>query len=174
MLDRPAPSQVQRGNRWHPPAQATLEKIRALYAAGWSTREVAGLTGYSHPYISKLCRDIARSKGAAAQLKRKLSTSKHWRSCRRNARLIVEERLGRKLVRNEHVHHRDHDYTNNAPSNLTILSASEHAQHHHPKCPPRQGSCVICARAFPRPRSRKHTCSRRCAGILNWRTRRVR
>jgi hypothetical protein len=45
-------------------------------------------------------------------------------------RVIAEQMSGRKLLRNEHVHHIDGDKHNNDPSNLMILSASDHAKLH--------------------------------------------
>jgi hypothetical protein len=41
-------------------------------------------------------------------------------------RLIVEKGLGRYLTTNEHVDHIDQDKTNNDPSNLQVMSPSEH------------------------------------------------
>lgn len=42
-------------------------------------------------------------------------------------RLVVEERLGRRLRTDEHVHHINHVRTDNRPENLTVLSHSEHS-----------------------------------------------
>lgn len=44
--------------------------------------------------------------------------------------VIAEWAFGRKIERGEHVHHIDGDKLNNKPSNLRILSASEHAKLH--------------------------------------------
>ncbi len=41
-------------------------------------------------------------------------------------RHVMEEHLGRKLSSNEHVHHIDHDRTNNDISNLELLSCRDH------------------------------------------------
>lgn len=48
----------------------------------------------------------------------------------RTHRLVMEAHLGRKLERNEHVHHKDGDKTNNHISNLQLMTASEHKTHH--------------------------------------------
>ena len=45
-------------------------------------------------------------------------------------RVVMEEHLGRKLLTSEHVHHKDHDRSNNILSNLEVMTASEHAKHH--------------------------------------------
>ena len=44
-------------------------------------------------------------------------------------RLVWEANYG-PVPRGMHVHHIDHDKTNNDPGNLEILSASEHQSHH--------------------------------------------
>ncbi len=50
---------------------------------------------------------------------------------RREHRIIMENILGKKLNRDEHVHHINGNKTDNRIKNLTILSASEHHQLHH-------------------------------------------
>jgi|SRR5687768_9435833 len=46
-------------------------------------------------------------------------------------RVVVEQSLGRYLTPDEHVHHKDLDCTNDHPSNLEVLSKSEHMRLHH-------------------------------------------
>ena len=41
-------------------------------------------------------------------------------------RVVSEQVLGRKLLPNEIVHHRDGDKWNNDPSNLVVMTQSEH------------------------------------------------
>lgn len=45
-------------------------------------------------------------------------------------RLLAEEKLGRKLLPDEEVHHVDHNHFNNRPENLMVLSKSEHSKIH--------------------------------------------
>lgn len=45
-------------------------------------------------------------------------------------RLVMEQILGRRLRSDEHLHHKDRNRQNNDPSNLQILTQSEHARLH--------------------------------------------
>lgn len=44
--------------------------------------------------------------------------------------VVMESIIGRRLYSNECVHHIDHDKTNNKPSNLQLMTRSEHARLH--------------------------------------------
>lgn len=46
-------------------------------------------------------------------------------------RRAAERKLGRKLTSSELVHHRDHDKSNNAESNLETESRSQHTTRHN-------------------------------------------
>jgi len=48
----------------------------------------------------------------------------------REHRLVMEEKLGRKLKTNEYIHHIDGDKTNNDPDNLKIMTPAEHIKYH--------------------------------------------
>lgn len=45
-------------------------------------------------------------------------------------RIVMERFLGRKLKSEEHIHHIDGDTLNNSPSNLQIVTSSEHLKIH--------------------------------------------
>lgn len=47
-------------------------------------------------------------------------------------RLVMEKHLGRRLERNEHVHHVDHNQLNNELENLILIDSKEHARMHSP------------------------------------------
>jgi len=47
-------------------------------------------------------------------------------------RKVMEDHIGRKLNRNEHVHHINGDKKDNRIDNLQIVSPSQHAKLHHP------------------------------------------
>jgi len=48
----------------------------------------------------------------------------------RRSRVVMTSVVGRKLLDSEHVHHKDEDVNNDSPSNLKIISPSEHNKHH--------------------------------------------
>lgn len=48
-------------------------------------------------------------------------------------RRVVEKIIGRKLRSDEIIHHKDHNKHNNDPSNLQIVTRSEHARIHFSK-----------------------------------------
>ena len=47
-------------------------------------------------------------------------------------RRVMEEHLGRKLLRTEHVHHKNGNHLDNRLENLEIVCCSEHMSHHKP------------------------------------------
>jgi hypothetical protein len=49
---------------------------------------------------------------------------------RHEHRVVAEQKLGRKLITGEIVHHIDGDKLNNDPSNLEVLTAAEHMRRH--------------------------------------------
>lgn len=48
-------------------------------------------------------------------------------------RVVMERHLGRLLRDDEIVHHRDGDKSHNDPSNLEVMSQSDHVRHHAPE-----------------------------------------
>lgn len=112
-----------------------IKLVRNLYKIGYSTRDIASFIDRSHSDIHRICKGITRDRYLAMEIKYPPRKSKHWRTSRANARKEMEEHLGKSLRTDQHVHHKDEDYTNNDISNLEILSPSEHAKLHHPKNP---------------------------------------
>lgn len=89
-------------------------------------------------------------------------------------REVMAAHLGRKLLRGQHVHHKDGRRTNNALSNLELLSASDHSRLHRDRVPPVSLTCRLCRKEFLRKRrwergNRKQRkfgpfCGKVCAG----------
>ena len=98
------------------------------------------------------------------------------------ARYLMEQHLGRKLNKDEEVHHKDHDKTNDVIENLEVANSTEHRKHHNPlKYQDTIEHCYVCGKEFTftakqhqnkyRERNRKpntvdkYFCSRKCSGI---------
>lgn len=88
-------------------------------------------------------------------------------------RWLMEQKLGRKLLSTEHVHHRDGDPLNNEMDNLEVIESATHMRLHK-QIYPDQKNCAFCGEVFqvnPRKRKRHKTCSQRCAQSMRtaWR-----
>lgn len=80
-------------------------------------------------------------------------------------RFIMQEILGRKLDRDEIVHHINGDKRDNRPENLRVVSAKEHAVEHGQWKHPTTKNCTVCGATFtphPTKRARAKTCSPEC------------
>lgn len=79
-------------------------------------------------------------------------------------RYIMQQHLGRKLKRNEYVHHINGDKRDNRLENLVVMSPQDHGTLHnliHPKTKP----CKVCGKIFTPPikhRARNTICSDDC------------
>lgn len=103
-------------------------------------------------------------------------------------RVLMGQRLGRKLLPNEDVHHIDGNPLNNDISNLQILMHGDHQYLHNlPKYFDKIMTCPICQQSFiwtskqqsefyrnchrriPKNKSKSSTpfCSKRCSGIYS-------
>lgn len=92
-------------------------------------------------------------------------------------RKVMEEHLGRKLRRDEIVHHKDGNKLNNDIANLQVMTRAEHDAEHNAPVNPVSKECLICGKWFtPLPANRKKqvTCSRSCGQRFNWQRRRQR
>jgi hypothetical protein len=79
-------------------------------------------------------------------------------------RYIIEQHLGRKLKRNEYVHHKNGNKRDNRIENLEIMTPLEHNRHHLEKLP-KTKICIECGKEFEPPvkhRKRNILCSKEC------------
>lgn len=80
-------------------------------------------------------------------------------------RWLMEQKIGRKLLLTEHVHHINGNPLDNRIGNLTVLTANAHLRQHKQQYPD-QKKCVVCGSDFtvnPRKRKRNKCCSCKCA-----------
>lgn len=75
-------------------------------------------------------------------------------------RHIASIALGRWLTSSEHVHHIDGNKLNNDPSNLEVMTASEHSSIHYPKG---VYTCAFCNVKFTLKYQRTEFCSHKCS-----------
>lgn len=108
---------------------------------------------------------------------RQLSKHTRTRLVRRNGkrvrthRWLMEQKLGRKLLPNEEVHHINHDPLDNRMENLQLVVRSEHIKTHatEKQIYPDTKICVRCGTKFkvnPRKRKRNKCCSPKCAQAI--------
>ena len=80
-------------------------------------------------------------------------------------RWIMEQHIGRKLLPEEHVHHKDGNPLNNDINNLEIIDHKSHMVIHKQKYPNKK-TCENCCKEYianPRRRKRQKCCSKECA-----------
>lgn len=108
---------------------------KSIYLLGNSLRQTALVIGWSPGYVNtKLKRTgVVRSEEESRKFRWLDVDLTNKRYARAVARKKMERHLGYKLPREDHVHHRDEDYTNSDLNNLEVMNASAHARLHHPK-----------------------------------------
>jgi hypothetical protein len=86
-------------------------------------------------------------------------------------RHLAEQRLGRALSTDEHVHHENRDRFDTSDGNLIVKPGLEHIREHaeERRIHPRSKACAICGAEFTphaTKRKRQKTCSRPCANVV--------
>jgi hypothetical protein len=84
-------------------------------------------------------------------------------------RWMMEQHLGRKLRRDEEVHHKNEDRWDNRIENFELKTTKSHQAIHHPPIHPVEKTCAICTAKFTphkTKRKRQQTCSWTCRNAL--------
>lgn len=152
------------------------QEVRRLYSSGLGSVVISRQLHIHPVYVRDICRDIIRTKEQAHRLKYPTISLKSYRI---RARTLMTKLLGRKLQSYEHVHHIDHNPTNNAPDNLQIMSQEEHREEHKKHASPClwlskqkvEKKCPICLKKYTTSKYRNYikTCSKLCGHILGGR-----
>lgn len=87
---------------------------------------------YSHERVGKGNPMFGKVPWNYAGNRKKMGYKKIWidGKCYREHRVVMERHLGRKLRRDEIVHHKDHNPKNNNISNLVVMTKKKHASYH--------------------------------------------
>jgi hypothetical protein len=89
-------------------------------------------------------------------------------------RWVMEQHVGRRLQRWEHVHHRNKDGLDNRIENLELVTVAEHGLRHTWR--PLTTICPICEIEFTPNKTKRgvtKTCGQKCGAQLAWITRRA-
>jgi IS30 family transposase len=121
------------GGKREPIPLKERQGMRALKALGFSCREIGKLFGRARSLVQTNVGKGWEEREAKRGQPRPHQYNERW--YRWKARKVYQAHHRVKLTRDQHVHHIDHDFTNFGVENLTVMNASEHSKHHHPKNP---------------------------------------
>ena len=74
------------------------------------------------------------------------------------------------ILANYHIHHIDHNPSNNDISNLQLVTSSEHKRIHWQGTAPKQYICENCGKTFMTKSTSARFCSRTCREIWQWKS----
>jgi hypothetical protein len=99
---------------------------------GGKMRKGKKLTKEWRENISKAHRErsLKFSKGVSLKPNGYIEITTGKNKFRGQHRVIMEDMIGRPLLRSEHVHHKDGCRSNNDPGNLELMTINEHVRHH--------------------------------------------
>lgn len=114
-------------------------RTQGVRMAGDQGRLGGGFRGKTRTFSRSHCEAISRAKklagGKGVSLKPsgylEFTTGPH--KGRGVHRVVAETILGRPLMPEEHVHHKDENRANNDPENLKVMTRTDHARHHRIK-----------------------------------------
>lgn len=100
-------------------------------AFGYCGKHYMRVKRYGDPYYVTSEEDRRKlSRAAQPKLGKVKETTYKKLLGRHEHRVVAEQKIGRKLLRTEHVHHIDGNRHNNHPDNLVVLTISEHLKLH--------------------------------------------
>jgi hypothetical protein len=137
--------EVRHGDAW-------VRRVVKEYRAGVSAKKIADAESVSEAAIGSMLTRLGIPKHSRSFVRKGLFSGKknpHWnergRAIRKDGyavvrvtggrwvrehRVLMERKVGRKLLRHEYVHHRNGNKLDNRISNLELMSASQHSGHH--------------------------------------------
>lgn len=111
----------------YPPCGRPYFRKNGQVNSKYCSRKCSCKSRHTHEFQSK-----AGKAGAKFNIARR-GTGKTWyvkELGRHQHRVVMEKKLGRKLLKGEIVHHVDNDKHNNHPDNLEVMTQSQHAYIH--------------------------------------------
>lgn len=139
-------------------AKLPVDEVESMYKSGMTQMEIAKHFGVSQKVVWRFMRNNGIKARVAAKRDQAGEKNSSWKggvvrdsagyilvkrdghprakACGGYVRehiLVAEKILGRRIKRDEHVHHINGDKSDNRPENLAVMSASDHISYHKKK-----------------------------------------